>query len=398
MRTTEVFKNNLKAYNRGDKIIANKGSSRSSKTWSILQLLYIIALYSSIPLLISIVSRTLPHLKSGAIRDFDKILTNEGVIVDKIKNKTDNYYRIGKSIIEFFGVDQIDKVHGPSRDILFANEGPFIKYTIFDHLATRTAGAVFVDYNPTQRFWIQDEVELNEPVIYIHSTYQKNQYIPEGIKERLDYKLARYYREKKAGTLTKAFENYCKVYLFGEDGVLEGSIYENWRYEEPGEVEKAFTELSYGFGLDYGFHPDPDAMVKIALDLKRKKIYMHECVYETNNGTADLIKQIKEHVKGSELIVAESATPRTNFDLKRKGLNIHAVKKTKTVAEWLRELQDFEIIISAADSHNLATELQNYEWVDNKAGVPMKGFNHLMDAMRYYYMNQNKSKLKTKAY
>ena len=387
MKTTDVFSNNLDAYINKAKIIANKGSSRSSKTWSVLQLLYLIALNSPKPLLISIVSRTLPHLKAGSIRDFDNILMGEGVIPDKIKNKTDNYYRIGLSIVEFFGADQIDKVHGPSRDILFINEAPFIKYNIFDQLATRTSSTIFIDYNPTQRYWLQEEVELNEPVIIIHSTYQNNQYIPKGVKERLDHKLARYNKEKANGTLTKAFENYCKVYLFGEEGVLEGAIYENWRYEQPGEIDKAFTELSTCYGLDYGFYPDPDAMAKIAIDSKRRKIYIKEKIYTTNNGTADLISQIKAFYQKDELIIAESASPRTNYDLQQH-FNLRRVSKTKTVVDWIREMQDLEWIVEKS-SFNTANELQNYVWSDRKSGTPIDAFNHILDLARYVYMTNN---------
>ena len=139
-------------------------------------------------------------------------------------------------------------------------------------------------------------------------------------------------------------------------------------------------------------------MGKTALDMKRKRIYVKECIYKSNNGTDDLIQQVRQHVKGRELIVAESATPRTNYDLRKKGLNINPVSKTRTVAEWLRELQDFEIIISE-NSINLANELTSYVWSDKKAGVPIDAFNHLIDgAIRYFYMNQNRSRAKTKAY
>ena len=85
MKTTSVFSKNIEVYNRGDKFIVNKGSSRSSKTYSILQLFYIIAKYSEKHLILSVVSRTLPHLKSGAMRDFDSILLDAGVIPDKVK-------------------------------------------------------------------------------------------------------------------------------------------------------------------------------------------------------------------------------------------------------------------------------------------------------------------------
>lgn len=384
MRTTKVFGKNLKAYNQGHRIIVNKGSSRSSKTYSILQLLYLIAEHSKKSLIISVVSRALPHLKAGAMRDFDSILLEDNKIPDKIKNKTDSYYRIGNSIIEFFGVDQLDKVHGPSRDILFINEAYYIKYDIYTQLSLRTSGTIFIDYNPIQRYWLDEEVLNNDQPFIIHSTYQENEYCPEGIRIQLDKKLERYNRETENKTITNSFKNWCKVYLFGEDGILEGVIFDQWRYEEPYEIDDIFKEIQPGFGLDYGFFPDPDAMSRVAIDRKRKKIYAKECIYTTNNGTEDLINQIKLHCKRNDLIIAESASPRTNRDLE-KYFNIKAVRKTRTVADWLREMQDYEFIISA-DSYNLARELQNYIWSDKKAGIPIDEYNHLVDGIRYYYM------------
>jgi intein/homing endonuclease len=51
------------------------------------------------------------------------------------------------------------------------------------------------------------------------------------------------------------------------------------------------------------------------------------------------------------------------------------VSKTKTVGEWLREMQNYEIIVDEG-SYNLEMELANYVWSDKRAGDPMDGFNH----------------------
>ncbi|MCK5640674.1 MAG: hypothetical protein KAJ19_07750 [Gammaproteobacteria bacterium] len=150
----------------------------------------------------------------------------------------------------------------------------------------------------------------------------------------------------------------------------------------------AYSQLPTGFGLDYGFFPDPDAMSKNAVDAKRKKIYVRECIYKANNGTSELIRQVGLHCKPNDLIIAESASPRTNKDLRDAGFNVKAVSKTKTIIDWIREMQDYEFIISQ-DSINVARELQNYIWSDKKAGVPIDAFNHLLDEIRYYYMMQH---------
>ena len=373
-KATSVFYKTNNALKEGNDLIINQGGTRSGKTFAILQILFLKAFYSRQKLIISVVSRALPHLRLGAMRDFDNILISWGINPDKVKNKSESYYRIGQSIIEFFGADQTDKVHGPQRDILFVNEANFIKLDIYDQLTVRTRSTIFIDYNPTQRFWVHDDVMPNNKHAFIHSTYKDNECLSKKQVERIEAK--------------RHNENWWRVYGMGEIGQIEGCIFVNWNY---GEFDNS---IPFGYGLDYGFYPDPDAMAKVAIDSKRKIIYAKECIYETNNGTQDLIEQISGYCNKNNLIIDESATPRTNYDLK-KHFNIKPVSKTKTVADWLRTMQDYKIIITE-DSYNLEKELVNYIWNDKKAGIPIDEFNHLIDAIRYYFMNNSIPKFTAK--
>lgn len=358
-------------------LIINQGSTGSSKTWSLLQLLYLIAKQSEEGLVISITSYALPHLKMGAIRDFDKILIEFGVNPGDICNKTENIYKVGKSIIEFFGIEgNLAKVHGPRRDILFINEAnKKITYDIFDQMHTRTRVCTFLDYNPTAEFWVHTEVMPNFKHNYIHSTWRDNPYLSETEKQKI---LGKYDK--------KGFENWVKVYGEGEIGILEGQIFVNWTF---GEFDNT---LPYGYGLDFGYHPDPDAMVKVAIDEKRKKIYLDECFYNTGQSTADLRQAvISSKEKPEDLVVADCADPRMIKEL--KGLNVHAVTKDGSVSEWIKIMLEYEII-STETSYNLMRERDNYIWSDKKAGIPIDAFNHLIDAWRYYFMFQ-KQKIST---
>jgi phage terminase large subunit len=94
--------------------------------------------------------------------------------------------------------------------------------------------------------------------------------------------------------------------------------------------------------------------------------------------------EIKIHVGKNELIVADCAENRLIFDL-QSDFNIKPVKKTGTVAQWLRLMQDYEMIITER-SHNLAKEFSNYSWSDERAGIPIDAFNHGIDSGRYCYM------------
>jgi phage terminase large subunit len=101
----------------GVTFIILQGGTRSSKTYSTLQLLYLIA--EKHPLHISVVSETMPHLKKGALNDFKNILNADRIYDENRHNKTDSIYNCANGKIEFFSADSPDKVYGPARDILY---------------------------------------------------------------------------------------------------------------------------------------------------------------------------------------------------------------------------------------------------------------------------------------
>ena len=366
---TDIFFKNLDAYQDKENLIINQGSTGSSKTWSILQLLYLIAKQSEQGLVISVTSYALPHLKLGAIRDFNKILIEFGVNPEEICNKTEYVYKVGKSIIEFFGIENnLAKVHGPRRDILFINEAnKRITYDVFDQLHTRTRICTILDYNPTSEFFVHTEVMPNFKHRFIHSTWRDNPHLSETELQKIGSKYGK-----------KGFENWVKVYGEGEIGTLEGQIFVNW-------TEGKFdNHLPYGYGLDFGYHPDPDALIKVAVDEGRKKIYFDEGFYNHGQSTGELKQAVVTTIeKPTDLIIADCADPRMIREM--KGLNIHAVVKDGTVSEWIKTMLDYEMIITER-SYNVKKEVVNYIWSDKKAGIPVDAFNHLIDAGRYYFM------------
>jgi phage terminase large subunit len=363
--TTDIFFRNKDASTR---YIFNEGGSRSSKTYSINQVAYTLAALSETPIIFSIVSETMPHLRKGAMRDFFQFLKNNNLYSEKNHNKSDNIYHVNKSIIEFFSVDTPGRVHGPERDYLFVNELQYVDYDTFFHLAQRTRKQVFADWNPTSEFWVYDQY-INNPqykddITLIHSTLYDNPFISEEIKKDILLRAAR-------------DPNYKRVYLEGLIGQLEGVIYPNWSY---GEFDNS---LPYGFGLDFGFQ-DPDAMCKVAIDQKKRKIYVKECFYLNDLQVTDLKQLVKTFAKPHELIIADSADPRMISELRNSQLNIKGViKKEGSVLEGIRLVQDYDIITDK-ESINLVKELRNHTWNDKKAGIPNKGFNHLLSGVRYY--------------
>ncbi|KKN16552.1 hypothetical protein LCGC14_0974720 [marine sediment metagenome] len=378
-KITNVLRRNSEAYRAGHNLIVNQGGQGSSKNYSELQLFYNLAKNLPEQRIFTITSYALPHLKLGAIRDFENILRSAGENVNAIHNKTDKFFRIGQSIVEYFGIRDSKGV-GPRRDYLYVNEiNNRIDYQDFDHLFQRSHACTWVDYNPRNEFWLHDKVLPHFRHALIKSTFLDNPYLPKGELRSI---MARKGKPE--------FENWWRVYALGEMGKFEGTILPNW---ENGEFDDT---LPYGYGLDFGFHPDPDSFVKVAVDKKHKLIYAQECFYVSGLLPSELKDKVSEFASRNNHIIGDSADPRMIANL-RTSFNIQGVKKTGTVAEWIRLMQDYKIIV-CGESYNLEKELNNYVWNDRKAGIPVDAWNHLIDAIRYYFMNMNQLRPVTRAY
>lgn len=209
-------------------------------------------------------------------------------------------------------------------------------------------------------------------VCYIHTTYLDN------IKNLADSWIDNVLKIKETSP-----EKYEHVIMGGWLDVAEGVIFKNWTIGE-------FPDMDYGFGLDFGFSPDPDVLVKVGIDKKLRKIFLHECLYSNKLHTHDLISKVKEYV-GNKEIVADSSANRLISELKSAGLNIIEAKKPAgSVVEGIKLAEGYEIIVSPS-STNLIKEFNNYVWSNKKSGEPKDCWNHGMDAWRYRFMRVLKS-------
>lgn len=381
MIVTNVYTRTLEALVNGYRIIINRGGTRSSKTFSELQIFKTISDNSDKHEINTIVSHSLPHLEGGAIRDFDKILIEEGIELHQVKRKNPHIYKLGNQIIEFIGFDRPGKALGASRTRLFINEANKMPFDICHQLIQRTTDTIFIDYNPATEFWVDTEGYLTrDDSIVIDSTFLDNiQNLTSGQLDELMQAKKKHDEEVEKG-LKGYWYNYWRVYGLGLPGMIEGTILTNW-------IEGKFDDsLPYIFGLDFGVK-DQDAMIKCAVDSKKKLIYWDEKIYQNNLSTAQLRELIQRHVKRHELIIADSSGKRTIKDYK-DDFNIKPVKKPGIV-ESIKELMTYQIIVTP-QSNNLKHELKNWVWLDRKGEVPADENNHLLDAGRYAFWTLTK--------
>jgi hypothetical protein len=101
----QVIKKHWNILKRGHKIAVLYGGTRSGKTYSILQYLFVEAMRGSFRLA-SIVSRSFSHINRGALREFREIIGPVYSLIDE--NKTFLTYKFPTgAVIEFFSADTL---------------------------------------------------------------------------------------------------------------------------------------------------------------------------------------------------------------------------------------------------------------------------------------------------
>ena len=325
---------------------------------------------------ISIVSESIPHLKRGAIKDFQKIMILCDLYKDSQFNKSDLKYRFKNgSYIEFFSVDQPDKLRGARRDILFVNECNNIDFESYQQLSVRTKKFIYLDYNPTNEFWVHTELMNDIDTDFVVLTYKDNEALDKAIVKEIE-------KAREKAKTSSYWENWWKVYGLGQLGSLEGVIFNNWQI-----IDNIPTEATLlGFGLDFGFSNDPSSL--IAVFQWNDKIICDERIYATGLLNTDIIRLMNQDKRLP--IWADSAEPKSIEEIRRSGFNIKSVEKGKdSIVYGISVLQDKDILVTKS-SVNLIKELRSYSWDTDKAGKklnkPIDDFNHSIDALRYFAM------------
>jgi phage terminase large subunit len=374
--TTITFQN---AWDSKAKIQLHQGSARSGKSFALIQYLIVKALSET--LLISVVRKTFPALRTSAIRDFKDIMKSMGLWDDNRWMATEHTYTFDNdSVIEFFSTDSAEKLKGLRRNILWCDEANELSSEQFMQLAIRTTGQIILSYNPSfsPKHWIIKELSVRDDVQTYITTYKDNPYLPlEQVRFIEKYK--------------ETNPRYWMTYGLGQFAVNEKQIYD---FEVVDEFDFDTAEFVC-FGLDIGYVSDPTAL--IALWKSGDKIIVNEHIYQKGLITAEILSILKENVDSRDIIIVDSSEPRLIDEIKKGGFPLaRGVKKGKDSVNWGIDLvKKYRIVVPKANT-NLIEELYSYEWVDDGNGgvtnTPVDANNHLLDAMRYAVMEQMNAK------
>lgn len=237
---------------------------------------------------------------------------------------------------------------------------------------------ITVTFNPwSEKHWLKKRFfdSEDEDILALTTTYECNEYLGED-----DRKLFEKMKEKNP--------RRYRIEGKGEWGIAEGLVFENFEELEFDleEIKKRHGIISI-FGLDFGYTHDPTAFICALVDEKAKEIFIFDEHYQKGMSNSDIANMIKYKGYSKEIIIADSAEPKSIDDIKRQGIRrIKAAQKGKdSILNGIQNIQDYKIYV-LPKCENTLVELNNYVW-DTKDGrginKPMDDYNHLMDALRY---------------
>jgi len=395
--TTKVFEIMRQ---RKEKFIVHEGSSRSSKTYSIIQYLITKCLEhrnTKKKIRVLILRARLTWLKATAFNDFRDILANQFEMWDdRALNRKDNIYTLYGNEIYFSGLDAEGgmRFHGAKFDYTWFNECIEIDWSTVQQIILRMPGRGIFDFNPnaSDDHWIFKKILTRKNSVCIHSTFQDNPFLPETIVKEIRT-LEPTQENINQGT---ADETMWKIYGLGIRATLKGLIYTNYAFTKvwPENAEKIF------YGMDFGFTNDPTTLIRVGL--LDGQVYAQEMLYETNltnihnehnPGQPSIEKELKRLKIEKDLpIWGDSAEPKSITDIAGLGYDIRAVKKgAGSIVDGITTVKRFKINVVDPSVH-LASELRKYKWAEDKSGntlnKPVDKFNDCLDALRYaIYMN-----------
>lgn len=307
------------------------------------------------------------------MRDFLLIMQEHRYFKDSRWNKTDSTYTFETgSKIEFFSIDQPDKVRGARRDRLFINEANNIPFEAFEQLEVRTKELVFLDWNPSAEFWYYTEIKgKRTDVEELTLTYKDN--------EALNINIIKSIEQRKDN------KNWWLVYGLGQLGELEGRVYKGWQII--GKIpHEARLERR---GLDFGYSIDPTVIV----DIYRYNggFIIDEVVYQKGLSNRTIHEMLSNMDHPEVPIIADSAEPKSIDEIKSYGTNIlPAIKGQGSVYQGIQFVQDQKISLTSRSLKTIKA-YRNYMFTKDRTtnkyiNTPddtVHEWSNSMDAIRY---------------
>lgn len=309
----------------------------------------------------SITAKEIENKVSSSKILFRGIKTSSGNQTANLKSIQGITTFIGDEMEEWQSEDDFDKLilsirqKGVQNRVILLLNPVTAEHFIYKKYIEKTHKTVYFDGVPVQ-------ISTHPQVLHIHTTYLDNK---THLGEQF---LIETERIKKTAIEQSTINGKLDVNLYSKTkyaykiigrwaDVADGCIFENW---EEGEFD---LTVPYCYGADFGFSVDPDTLIRVGVDKKLKKVYVHEEYYDCKQlGTDDIFQLYRSRLKfPKDLIIGDCSEARLIADLHKKGLNIIECEKGPgSIVAGITDLQDYRIIVTP-ESLNIKRELKNYQ-------------------------------------
>jgi len=375
-----------------------EGSTRSSKTISIIQFLILEAVENPNTIVRCFRhdgsthnSTTIPSFQFCMGPEMFNLWDSAGSF-----NKSEKIYTFTNgSKICFDATNEPMKLHGKESHIAWFNEVMEITWDAYTQIAYRCKDLKIFDFNPSlNQHWVFSKImSRSGGVAYRHSTYIDNPFLTDKQVAAIES----YNPGDPENIRNNTADDWAwAVYGLGQRGKVEGQIFHTYQVTE--EWPEKYLCNKHGYGLDFGFSADPSAFIECAF--YNNKLYVRERVYETDllisknvskPQIRSLVHEFEDHsIDKNAEIIADCARPDSIKDLNVSGYNVFPCTKGKdSILAGINLLKGFMIMVHR-DSNNILMELEQYRWKQKQDGVwlqePEDKYNHAIDAIRYWAM------------
>ena len=184
----------------------------------------------------------------------------------------------------------------------------------------------------------------------------------------------------------KLYENEYLGLMTG----VGGNVFENITLRDITDEEIKNFDYTYQ-GMDFGWFPDPLAWTKCSYEPSTRTLYIYDEFVVNKMSNADVWEALKSKkgVKNEDMIIADSAEPKSIGDFRGYGSCMRGAEKgpesVKYSMKWLSALK--EIVIDPKRCPTSAQEFSNYEYEQDKDGNYISDYvdanNHCIDSIRY---------------
>ena len=369
------------------------GGYGSSKSYHI-ALKLILKLYSEKRTCL-VVREVYETIRDSCFSLFLEILEDMDLLTDSKKSKTKVTFILspmqlkfpnGSKII-FKGMDKPKKLKSINNiSIIWIEECSEVKYEGFKELIGRMRHPTLPLYmilstNPvekanwTYKHFFKDEVSESKRIVlddevlyekgeievnntyYHHSTADDNLFLPKSYLDDLE----------DMKTYDKDLYRIARKGRYGVNGILVLPQFEVVEHSQVVNMIADIPKRYHRVGMDFGFEISFNAVIRMAIDDKNKTLYIYYEYYKNKMTDDKTAKDLVEFKENKELIIADSAEPKTIAFYNQEGFRMIGAKKFQgSRLANIKKVKRFKKIICSDTCINTIRELSTLTYAKNK--------------------------------